>query len=150
MEIGYFSMVNVAGGGRVWRIYFGELRNGGVGGVTSYVTGPRAAESAAAVLLVVNLQKAALSSLAMMSDLNDSAKLAKLAALSPPTASLDPVIAVDLDDVLSQTNRMVAECQCSWSFCQIGIDDTRRVQGTMKNLAPKWTCHYFIVSAFCQ
>ncbi|KAJ7139714.1 hypothetical protein C8R44DRAFT_765240 [Mycena epipterygia] len=42
-----------------------------------------------------------------MSD--ESAQLAKLAALSPPTASLDPVIAVDLDDVLSQTNRMVAE-----------------------------------------
>ncbi|KAJ7169462.1 hypothetical protein C8R46DRAFT_197430 [Mycena filopes] len=39
----------------------------------------------------------------------EAAKLAKLAALSPPTASLDPVIAVDLDDVLSQTNRMVAQ-----------------------------------------
>ncbi|KAJ7124746.1 hypothetical protein C8R43DRAFT_1030621 [Mycena crocata] len=42
-----------------------------------------------------------------MSD--DAARLAKLAALSPPTASLDPLIAVDLDDVLSQTNRMVAQ-----------------------------------------
>ncbi|KAJ7923074.1 hypothetical protein B0H13DRAFT_1981584 [Mycena leptocephala] len=42
-----------------------------------------------------------------MSD--EAAKLAKLAALSPPTDSLDPVIAVDLDDVLSQTNRMVAQ-----------------------------------------
>ncbi|KAJ6574629.1 hypothetical protein B0H19DRAFT_1124995 [Mycena capillaripes] len=42
-----------------------------------------------------------------MSD--ETAQLAKLAALSPPTASLDPVIAVDLDDVLSQTNRIVAQ-----------------------------------------
>ncbi|KAJ7693618.1 hypothetical protein B0H17DRAFT_1009900 [Mycena rosella] len=43
-----------------------------------------------------------------MSD--ESAQLAKLAALSPPTASLrHPVIAVDLDDVLSQTNRMIAQ-----------------------------------------
>ncbi|KAJ7814109.1 hypothetical protein B0H14DRAFT_2850873 [Mycena olivaceomarginata] len=42
-----------------------------------------------------------------MSD--EAAKLAKLAALSPPTASLEPVIAVDLDDVLSQTNLKVAQ-----------------------------------------
>jgi hypothetical protein len=49
-----------------------------------------------------------------MSD--EAAKLAKLAALSPPTDSLDPVIAVDLDDVLSQTNRMVAQCQSSRLF----------------------------------
>ncbi|KAJ7071451.1 hypothetical protein C8F01DRAFT_1110575 [Mycena amicta] len=35
--------------------------------------------------------------------------LAKLAALSPPTESAEPVIAVDLDDVLCQTNRVVAE-----------------------------------------
>ncbi|KAJ7225935.1 hypothetical protein GGX14DRAFT_349237 [Mycena pura] len=42
-----------------------------------------------------------------MSD--ETGNLAKLAALSPPSASPDPVIAVDLDDVLSQTNRMVAE-----------------------------------------
>jgi hypothetical protein len=47
-----------------------------------------------------------------MSD--EAAKLAKLAALSPPTASLEPVIAVDLDDVLSQTNLKVAQCQL---FC---------------------------------
>ncbi|KAJ7462802.1 hypothetical protein B0H11DRAFT_2054418 [Mycena galericulata] len=40
---------------------------------------------------------------------DESAQLAKLAALSPPTASLHPVIAVDLDDVLSQTNKMVAQ-----------------------------------------
>ncbi|KAJ7102348.1 hypothetical protein B0H15DRAFT_814254 [Mycena belliarum] len=39
-----------------------------------------------------------------------AAQLAKLAALSPPTASLrHPVICVDLDDVLSQTNSMVAQ-----------------------------------------
>ncbi|KAJ7283358.1 hypothetical protein C8J57DRAFT_1292269 [Mycena rebaudengoi] len=41
---------------------------------------------------------------------NDAAKPAKLAALSPPSASeLHPVIAVDLDDVLSQTNSMIAK-----------------------------------------
>jgi hypothetical protein len=43
---------------------------------------------------------------------NDAAKPAKLAALSPPSASeLHPVIAVDLDDVLSQTNSMIAKCE---------------------------------------
>ncbi|KAJ7456574.1 hypothetical protein FB451DRAFT_1407269 [Mycena latifolia] len=42
--------------------------------------------------------------------MSDDAQLAKLAALSPPTASLlHPVIAVDLDDVLSQTNSMIAQ-----------------------------------------
>ncbi|KAJ7293759.1 hypothetical protein C8J57DRAFT_1269922 [Mycena rebaudengoi] len=41
---------------------------------------------------------------------DDAAKLAKLSALSPPSASeLHPVIAVDLDDVLSQTNSMIAK-----------------------------------------
>ncbi|KAJ6626854.1 hypothetical protein B0H10DRAFT_2295792 [Mycena sp. CBHHK59/15] len=39
----------------------------------------------------------------------EAARLAKLAALSPPKASGHPVIAVDLDDVLSQTNRMVTQ-----------------------------------------
>ncbi|KAJ7042672.1 hypothetical protein C8F04DRAFT_1076720 [Mycena alexandri] len=42
-----------------------------------------------------------------MSD--EAAQLAKLAALSPPTESGDPVIAVDLDDVLSSTNSVVAK-----------------------------------------
>ncbi|KAJ7770918.1 hypothetical protein DFH07DRAFT_866602 [Mycena maculata] len=42
-----------------------------------------------------------------MSD--ESAQLAKLAALAPPSASLHPVIAVDLDDVLSETNRTIAQ-----------------------------------------
>jgi hypothetical protein len=46
-----------------------------------------------------------------MSESDEATQLAKLAALSPPTASLHPVIAVDLDDVLSQTNRAVAQCQ---------------------------------------
>ncbi|KAJ6519406.1 hypothetical protein C8R45DRAFT_951372 [Mycena sanguinolenta] len=41
--------------------------------------------------------------------MSDEVNLARLAALSPPTASLEPVIAVDLDDVLSQTNLKVAQ-----------------------------------------
>ncbi|KAJ6604220.1 hypothetical protein DFH09DRAFT_1442244 [Mycena vulgaris] len=56
-----------------------------------------------------------------MSD--ESAQLAKLAALSPPTASLHPVIAVDLDDVLSQTNRMVAQWHNDKFGSQMTISD---------------------------
>lgn len=40
--------------------------------------------------------------------------LDKLSTISPPTSS-GPVIAIDLDDVLSQTNKAVALCkQCLW------------------------------------
>ncbi|KAJ7655230.1 hypothetical protein DFH06DRAFT_1201980 [Mycena polygramma] len=45
----------------------------------------------------------------MSDEADEAARLQKLAALSPPSASLHPVIAVDLDDVLSQTNRCVAQ-----------------------------------------
>jgi hypothetical protein len=44
----------------------------------------------------------------------EAASLAKLSAISPPTSS-GPVIAVDLDDVLSQTNEVVSECKQSSS-----------------------------------
>lgn len=40
----------------------------------------------------------------------EAASLAKLTTISPPTSS-GPVIAVDLDDVLSQTNHVVSECK---------------------------------------
>lgn len=40
----------------------------------------------------------------------EAAALAKLATISPPTSS-GPVIAVDLDDVLSQTNQSVSDCE---------------------------------------
>ncbi|KAF7340026.1 Protein kinase domain-containing protein [Mycena venus] len=56
---------------------------------------------------VYDVETGKVSHVPAMSD--DATQLAKLAALSPPTASLDPVIAVDLDDVLSQTNLKVAQ-----------------------------------------
>ncbi len=40
----------------------------------------------------------------------EAASLAKLSTISPPGSS-GPVIAVDLDDVLSQTNLVLAECK---------------------------------------
>ena len=55
----------------------------------------------------------------------EAASLAKLASISPPTSS-GPLIAVDLDDVLSDTNQVIAECKdClsifddfeNYSFC---------------------------------
>jgi hypothetical protein len=36
--------------------------------------------------------------------------LEKLTTISPPSSS-GPVIAIDLDDVLSQTNQVVADCE---------------------------------------
>ncbi|KAG6868559.1 hypothetical protein C0993_001255 [Termitomyces sp. T159_Od127] len=39
----------------------------------------------------------------------EKAALEKLISLSPPPSR--PVIAIDLDDVLSQTNQMVADCE---------------------------------------
>jgi hypothetical protein len=40
----------------------------------------------------------------------EAASLAKLTTISPPTSS-GPVIAIDLDDVLSQTNEAISECK---------------------------------------
>ena len=40
----------------------------------------------------------------------EAAALEKLSMISPPTSS-GPVIAVDLDDVLSQTNQNISECE---------------------------------------
>jgi hypothetical protein len=39
-----------------------------------------------------------------------AASLAKLTTISPPTSS-GPVIAIDLDDVLSETNAAISECE---------------------------------------
>lgn len=45
----------------------------------------------------------------------EAASLAKLATISPPTSS-GPVIAVDLDDVLSQTNEVISECERTYRY----------------------------------
>lgn len=42
----------------------------------------------------------------------EATSLAKLATISPP-ASSGPVIAIDLDDVLCETNVTIAECEQS-------------------------------------
>ena len=65
-------------------------------------------------------------------DLEEEKSLERLAQSSPPGSG--PIIAVDLDDVLSRTNQEVAECISAIQVCRTKPSSQR--QGTMNNLAP--------------
>lgn len=76
----------------------------------------------------------------------EEATLAKLTSISPPSSS-GPVIAVDLDDVLSQTNHVVAQCKAfTFRGIYFVMAALNTIQGIMNNSGPGWTSRCFIVS----
>ena len=68
--------------------------------------------------------------------------LQNLTGISLTAASLKPVIAVDLDDVLSQTNEAVAECKQVIMAFQIWITFSK---GITMRMVPGWICLLFTV-----
>jgi hypothetical protein len=65
-------------------------------------------------------------------------QIAELKESIPPSST--PVIAIDLDDVLSSTNAVVAQCTCILLICigsTQGCKLVRYIKGTMIIMVPK-------------
>ncbi len=67
-------------------------------------------------------------------DPEEKGALERLTQTSPPTSG--PIIAVDLDDVLSQTNQQVATCKPNRSLSKPVVWCRRYNQGITKRMAP--------------